>query len=49
MGEEKTNNQGVEYFELQCQYLDFDGQLFGAVVEKKMPLRNLPEPGRSAR
>ena len=34
MGEEKKTNQGVEYFELQCQYLDFDGKVFGAVTEK---------------
>lgn len=34
MGEEKKTEQGVEYFELQCQYLDFDGQVFGTVTEK---------------
>ena len=34
MGEEKKTNQGVEYFELQCQYLDFDGKVFGVVNEK---------------
>lgn len=34
MGEEKKTNQGVEYFELQCQYLDFDGKVFGAVTER---------------
>jgi hypothetical protein len=34
MGEEKKTNQGVEYFELQCQYLDFDGKVFGLVIEK---------------
>ena len=34
VGEEKKTNQGVEYFELQCQYLDFDGKVFGAVTEK---------------
>ena len=30
----KKTNQGVEYFELQCQYLDFDGKVFGAVTER---------------
>ena len=34
MGEEKKTNQGVEYFELQCQYIDFDGKVFGVVIEK---------------
>ncbi|OAG36189.1 splicing factor 3A subunit 3 [Fonsecaea monophora] len=34
MGEEKKTEQGVEYFELQCQYLDFDGEVFGAVLTK---------------
>ncbi|KAJ9656286.1 hypothetical protein H2198_005061 [Neophaeococcomyces mojaviensis] len=34
MGEEKKTEQGVEYFELQCQYLDFDGKVFGTVTEK---------------
>lgn len=34
MGEEKKTGQGVEYFELQCQYLDFDGKVFGMVTEK---------------
>jgi hypothetical protein len=34
MGEEKRTNQGVEYFELQCQYFDFDGTVFGAVTER---------------
>jgi hypothetical protein len=34
MGEEKKTHQGVEYFELQCQYIDFDGKVFGVVVEK---------------
>jgi hypothetical protein len=34
MREEKKTNQDVEYFELQCQYLDFDGNVFGAVTEK---------------
>ena len=24
----------MEYFELQCQYLDFDGKVFGAVTER---------------
>ena len=34
MGEEKKTHQGVEYFELQCQYIDFDGKIFGVVIEK---------------
>ena len=34
MGEEKKTYQGVEFFELQCQYLDFDSKVFGAVTEK---------------
>ena len=34
MGEEKKTDQGVEYFELQCQYLDFDGKVFGTVLAK---------------
>lgn len=34
MGEDKTTEQGVEYFELQCQYLDVDGKVFGTVVAK---------------
>lgn len=34
IGEEKKTDQGVEYFELQGQYLDFDGKVFGAVTEK---------------
>ena len=34
MGEDKKTHQGVEFFELQCQYLDFDGNVFGAVTEK---------------
>lgn len=34
MGEEKKTSQGVEYFELLCQYLDFDGKVFGAVTER---------------
>ena len=34
MGDDKKTHQGVEYFELQCQYLDFDGKVFGAVTEK---------------
>jgi hypothetical protein len=32
--EEKKTDQGVEYFELQCQYLDFDGKVFGTVLAK---------------
>lgn len=34
MGEKKKTEQGVEYFELECRYLDFDGDLFGTVVDK---------------
>ncbi|KAK5936447.1 hypothetical protein PMZ80_011313 [Knufia obscura] len=34
VGEEKKTEQGVEYFELQCQYLDFDGKVFGTVTER---------------
>ncbi|KAK5077724.1 hypothetical protein LTR70_009492 [Exophiala xenobiotica] len=34
MGDEKKTEQGVEYFELQCQYLDFDGKVFGTVTER---------------
>lgn len=37
MGEEKKTDQGVEYFELQCQYLDFDGKVFGT-VQAKLPI-----------
>ncbi|KAK5943797.1 hypothetical protein PMZ80_003078 [Knufia obscura] len=33
-GDEKKTEQGVEYFELQCQYLDFDGKVFGTVTER---------------
>jgi hypothetical protein len=33
-GEEKTTFQGVKYFELECRYLDFDGQVFGEVIER---------------
>ncbi len=33
-GEEKTTDQGVKYFELQCRYLDFDGKVFGEVIDK---------------
>ncbi|KIW99705.1 uncharacterized protein Z518_11118 [Rhinocladiella mackenziei CBS 650.93] len=34
MGEEKKTEQGVKYFELHCQYLDFDGKVFGTVHAK---------------
>ncbi|KAK5083831.1 hypothetical protein LTR05_006337 [Lithohypha guttulata] len=34
MGEEKKTHQGVEYFELQCHYIDSDGSLIGSVIEK---------------
>ena len=34
LGEEKRTSQGVECFEVQCQYLDFDGKVFGAVTER---------------
>jgi hypothetical protein len=34
IGEEKKTDQGVEYFELQSQYLDFDGKVFGTVLAK---------------
>ena len=33
-GEEKKTDQGVEYFELQCEYLDSDGKVFGTVLAK---------------
>lgn len=33
-GEETKNNQGMEYFELQCRSLDFDGEVFGEIVDK---------------
>ena len=33
MGEEKKTDEGVEYFELQCQHLDYDGNIFGVVTE----------------
>ena len=32
--EEKTTIQGVKFFELECRYLDFDGQIFGEVIER---------------
>lgn len=28
-GEERTTNNGVEYFHLECRYVDFDGKVFG--------------------
>lgn len=34
MGEEKKTDQGLEYFEMQCRYIDFDGKLFGTVLAK---------------
>ena len=33
-GRREKTNQCLEYFELQCQYLDFDGKVFGAVTER---------------
>lgn len=37
-GEEKTTNNGVEYFHLECRYLDFDGKVFGETsVELVIP------------
>jgi hypothetical protein len=30
----KTTTQGVKYFELECRYHDFDGQVFGEVIER---------------
>lgn len=33
-GEEKKTPQGVKYFELQCRYLDFDGKVFGEVMDR---------------
>ncbi|KAK5080063.1 hypothetical protein LTR64_008773 [Lithohypha guttulata] len=33
-GDEKKTEQGIEYFELQCQYLDFDGKVFVTVTER---------------
>lgn len=33
LGEEKKTDQGLEYFELQCRYFDFDGKVFGEVTE----------------
>jgi hypothetical protein len=33
-GEEKETTQGVKYFELQCRYLDFDGKVFGEVMDR---------------
>jgi hypothetical protein len=33
-GEEKETTQGVKYFELQCCYLDFDGKVFGEVIDR---------------
>jgi hypothetical protein len=32
--EEKEIRQGVKYFELQCRYLDFDGKVFGEVMDR---------------
>ncbi len=29
LGEERTTNNGVEYFHLECRYVDFDGKVFG--------------------
>jgi hypothetical protein len=34
LGEEKKTSQGVKYFELQCRYLDFDGKVFGEVMDR---------------
>ncbi|KAI9726527.1 MAG: hypothetical protein M1835_003773, partial [Candelina submexicana] len=28
-GEERTTSNGVEYFHLECRYVDFDGKVFG--------------------
>ena len=37
-GEERTTNNGVEYFHLECRYLDFDGKVFGETsVELGIP------------
>lgn len=33
-GEEKKTSQGVKYFELQCRYFDFDGKVFGEVLDR---------------
>ena len=36
--EERTTNSGVEYFHLECRYLDFDGKVFGEIsVELVIP------------
>jgi hypothetical protein len=32
-GQEKMNDQGLKYFELEYRYLDFDGKVFGEVTE----------------
>jgi hypothetical protein len=33
-GEEKKTAQGVKYFELQRRSLDFDGNVFGEVMDR---------------
>ncbi|KAI9809913.1 MAG: hypothetical protein M1825_000346 [Sarcosagium campestre] len=34
LGEEKITPQGVKYFELECRYLDYDGNVFYEVTER---------------
>ena len=41
-GDEKKPEQGIEYFELQCQYLDFNGKVFGTVTER-LPVERFHE------
>ena len=33
-GEVKITMEGVRYFELECRYLNFDGHVFGEVIER---------------
>ncbi|RMZ88491.1 hypothetical protein DV736_g4280, partial [Chaetothyriales sp. CBS 134916] len=47
MDEGEKTDQDVEYFELQCQYLDFDGKVFGTIHNlNTFPLNFHPTHGK---